>query len=134
MTTAVRRPRSRAAARWVLGVIAVIFGLATVAAGSRTLLDGLAPDQIGVVVAFNVAAGVAYVAAGAVVLAGNGRAVPLARVIAAATVLVFLAFGVHAALGGAFQTRTVAAMTLRTLLWGTAAFTLPRLLRRESPS
>lgn len=31
--------------------------------------------------------------------------------------LVFLAFGVHVALGGAWERRTVVAMTLRTLVW-----------------
>ena len=41
----------------------------------------------------------------------------LAIVITVATALVFLAFGVHVALGGAWERRTVVAMTLRTLVW-----------------
>lgn len=131
MTTAVPGPRSRPAPRWVLGALAIGFGLATIVEGSRTLLGGLAPDQVGFVVVFNVVAGVAYVAAGAAILAARPWAVPLARVIAAATVLVFVALGVHVAQGGAFQARTIAAMTLRSLSWVAMSFALPRLLRRE---
>ena len=37
--------------------------------------------------------------------------------VAVATALVFLAFGVHVALDGAWERRTLIAMTLRTLVW-----------------
>lgn len=37
--------------------------------------------------------------------------------IAAATAAVFVVFAIHAATGGAFEMRTVWAMTLRTALW-----------------
>lgn len=38
-------------------------------------------------------------------------------VIAGATALMFAAFGVHIFLGGAFESRTVGAMIMRTLVW-----------------
>ena len=41
----------------------------------------------------------------------------LAILVAAATVLVFAAFGVHVLTGGAYEARTVGAMVLRTLAW-----------------
>ena len=46
------------------------------------------------------------------------------------TGLVFAAFGVHAWIGGAYETRTVGAMTLRTLLWAGIAATAHRVLRQ----
>ena len=57
--------------------------------------------------------------------------VPLAVFIAAATGLVFAAFGVHAWSGGAYETRTVGAMALRTLLWAGIAATAHRVLRQR---
>ena len=45
------------------------------------------------------------------------RATWLAALIAAATVLVFAAFGGHVFLGGAWETRTAYAMSLRSLVW-----------------
>jgi hypothetical protein len=37
--------------------------------------------------------------------------------IAVATVFVFAAFGVHVVTGGAYEPRTVVAMSLRTVVW-----------------
>jgi hypothetical protein len=45
----------------------------------------------------------------------------LAAAIAAATAITFAAFGAHVYSGGAYEGRTVVAMTLRTLVWGTIA-------------
>lgn len=41
--------------------------------------------------------------------------------LALATALIFAAFGIHVALGGAYEMRTVAAMSLRTLFWAAIA-------------
>ena len=62
-------------------------------------------------------AGFAYVIAGVGLWMRRRWATWLAMAIAVATALVFLAFGVHVALGGAWERRTVIAMTLRTLVW-----------------
>jgi hypothetical protein len=66
---------------------------------------------------FNFLAGFAYVIAGVGLWMRRRWAAWMAVAIAVATALVFLAFGVHVALGGAWERRTVIAMTLRTLVW-----------------
>ena len=45
-------------------------------------------------------------------------AAKLSIAILVATVLVMIAFGVHVLLGGAYEMRTVWAMSLRTVVWG----------------
>ena len=121
--------------RWVGGGLAVAFGLATLAEGGHVLFGGPqaraeAGNVVPFVLMFNFGAAFAYVAAGVATLAGRAWAVWLARAIAAATLLVFLAFGVHALQGGAFETRTLVAMTVRTLFWVAQSLTLPALLRQ----
>ena len=82
------------------------------------------------VLAFNFAAGFVYVAAGAATLAGRAWAAWLALALASSTLLVFAAFGVHVTQGGAFEARTVVAMTMRSAFWVVQSLTLPMLLRR----
>jgi hypothetical protein len=41
----------------------------------------------------------------------------MAFLIVAGTLITFAAFGVHVATGGAYEMRTVAAMSLRSLVW-----------------
>lgn len=123
--------------RWVAGGLAVLFGLATVAEGGHVLFGGPAAraeagDVVPFVLAFNFGAGFLYAGAGAATLARRAWAVWLARALAAATALVFLAFGVHVLQGGAYEARTVVAMTIRTLFWVAQALALPSLLRRGS--
>ena len=60
---------------------------------------------------------------------GGGEKPPLA----VATLVVFVAFGVHVLAGGAFELRTVIAMTLRSGFWVTQALLLPRVLDRRMP-
>jgi hypothetical protein len=113
--------RTRRAAQFA-GAVAVAFGLLTIVAGGRTLFGGEAArravgDAVPFVLWFNFAAGFAYVMAGAGLLRASRWAAWLSVLIAAATVLVFVAFGAHVLLGGAYEPRTVAAMTLRSLAW-----------------
>jgi hypothetical protein len=122
-------------ARVVAGALAILFGAATLLEGGHVLFGGpAARAEAGAVVPFvlwfNFTAAFAYVAAGAGAAAGRGWAGSLARLLAAATALVFAAFAVHVATGGAFERRTVVAMTVRTLFWAALAVILPRLLRR----
>lgn len=110
------------AAGWraAAGVAAAVFGAATIASGGRVLFGGggaAAGAYVPFVVAFNFAAGFAYVAAGVGLALGRRWSAWLAVAIAAATVVVFAAFGVHVASGGAFERRTVAAMALRSGFW-----------------
>lgn len=103
-------------------MVAIAFGFLTLFEGGRVLFGpaavrAAAGHYVPFVLWFNFLAGFAYVAAGAGLWRWWRWAAPLALAIAAATALVFAAFGVHIALGGAFELRTVAAMTLRTVFW-----------------
>lgn len=103
----------------IAGVVASVFGLLTAVSGVRTLL-GLA--DMGAVVPFvlwfNTLAGVFYIAAGAGLWQRRSWAFPLSLAILLATLLVFAVFGLHVVQGGAFEMRTVYAMTLRSAVWG----------------
>lgn len=133
-------PTTRSGAwRWVAGGLAVAFGLATVVEGGSVLLGGPAAraeagQVVPFVLAFNFAAGFVYVAAGAATVAGRTWATWLALALAASTLLVFAAFGVHVIRGGEFEARTVAAMTMRSAFWVVQSLTLPMLLRRRRAS
>src|SRR5512140_1061656 len=105
-----------------VAVLAIAFGLLTIVSGGRTLFGAEAVRQsagayVPFVLWFNFVAGFAYVVAGAGLWLQRLWAVRLAAAIAAATLLVFAAFGVHVMTGGAYELRTVAAMTLRSLVW-----------------
>jgi hypothetical protein len=105
-----------------VAVLAIAFGVLTIFSGGRTLFGPEAVRQsagayVPFVLWFNFAAGFAYVVAGAGLWLQRLWAARLAAAIAAATLLVFAAFGVHVLTGGAYEMRTVAAMTLRSLVW-----------------
>jgi hypothetical protein len=120
----------------VIALLAIGFGLLTLKEGGATLSgDSAAVTAAGNVVPFvlwfNFVAGFAYVAAGAGLWLRRRWAAWLALAIAATTALAFAALGVHVASGGAYEQRTVAAMTLRLLVWlAIAAFARRRLLHR----
>jgi len=112
-------------------LVAIVFGALTIVSGARVLFGpeearAAAGNYVPFVLWFNFLAGFAYVAAGVGLWLWRRWAAWLALGIAAATALVFAAFGVHIAMGGAFELRTVAAMTLRTLLWAGIAVAAQR--------
>jgi len=109
-----------------IAVVAVLFGLLTIKEGGMTLSgDEAAVEAAGnyvpFVLWFNFVAGFAYVVAGVGLWLQQRWAVWLAAAIAVATAITFAAFGAHVHSGGAYEQRTVVAMTLRTLVWGTIA-------------
>jgi hypothetical protein len=115
---ALERPGVRRAA----AALAIAFGIATLASGGRVLFGGEAARQAaGAVVPwvlwFNFGAGFAYVAAGVGMALRRAWAAPLALAIALASAIVLAALGAHAALGGAYEARTAAAMVLRCVVW-----------------
>ena len=112
--------------RWgilIAAIVVTLFGLLTVLSGGRALFGGLEAraavgDAVPFVLWFNFLAGFAYVAAGIGLILQTNWATKLSIAILVATVLVMIAFGVHVLLGGAYEMRTVWAMSLRTVVWG----------------
>lgn len=120
-----------------VAVIAVLFGLLTVASGGRVLFGGDAVEQtagatVGFVVWFNFLAGFAYVVAGLGLWLGRRSAVPWAALIALATAMVYAVFAVHVWNGGAYELRTAAAMSVRLAVWAGIAWVGYRWLWRSA--
>lgn len=118
-------------------LLAIAFGLLTLEEGGTVLFGGeaarlAAGRYVPFVLWFNFLAGFAYIAAGAGLWQGRRWAAPLATAIAVATFMVFAAFGLHVLAGGAYEARTVVAMTLRTLIWGAIAVYARRRRLRDS--
>lgn len=106
----------------VAAIVAIAFGLMTLATGSKALFGpaetrALFGAVVSFVLWFNFLAGFAYVAAGVGLWFGRPWAAWLAAAIAAATLVVFAAFGLHVAFGGAYEARTVGALALRGVVW-----------------
>ena len=123
----------------VISLVAVAFGLLSIKEGGTILFDGeaaqaAAGDYVPFVLWFNFLAGFAYVIAGTGLWLQHRWAVWLAVVIAAATAFAFAAFGAHVYAGGAYEMRTVIAMSLRTLVWVTIAAVAWRVLLRVKPA
>lgn len=118
--------------RQIAGGAAVAFGLLTLVSGGTALFGAI---DMGAVVPFvlwfNFLAGLAYVAGGALLWRGHRLALPVALAILIATAAVFAAFGWRVANGGAYEMRTVGAMTLRTVFWVVMARVAAGTLRRR---
>ena len=115
--------------RRITGGVAIVFGLMTLASGGSTLTGGLEMGEVvRFVLWFNTFAGLAYVAAGLGLWLDRAWAYPASLAILAATLLVFAGFGLHVAQGGAFEMRTVFAMTLRSAVWAAIALVARRTL------
>jgi len=121
-----------------MSLVAVGFGLLTIKEGGTILFGdeaarSAAGNYVPFVLWFNFVAGFAYVVAGAGLWMQQRWGALLAIAIAVATALTFAAFGAHVYSGGAYEPRTVVAMSLRTLVWAAiAAVAWQRLLRRPA--
>jgi hypothetical protein len=108
---------------WVRGlaILAVLFGLLTIVSGGSALFNTeaqqAAGNYVGFVLWFNFLAGFAYVIAGVGLWRMQRWAMWLSFAIAIASLIVFAAFGLHILSGGRYEMRTVAAMSLRTVVW-----------------
>lgn len=117
------------APRWAkpVAVIALAFGLLTLKSGGGVLFQEgprlAAGDYVPFVVWFNFLAGFAYIAAAVGLWRWERWAARLAAAIAILTLAVFAAFGLHVLAGGAFEMRTVGALTLRLAVWTAIAIT-----------
>ena len=106
----------------LMSLIAVVFGLVTIKSGGMVLFTGgethqAAGDYVPFVLWFNFLAGFAYLGAGIGLWLQRSWAAWLAMLIAVFTVLVFIALGVHIYAGGAYEMRTVGAMSMRSIVW-----------------
>ncbi|MDO8293360.1 MAG: hypothetical protein Q7T29_10940 [Gallionella sp.] len=110
--------------RWAIaaGLLAVAFGVVTVFEGGRMLfgrpeIKASAGNIVPFVLWFNFIAGCAYLMAGLGLWLWKRWAAQLSAGIAITTLSVFAAFGIHVALGGAFELKTAGAMMLRSIVW-----------------
>lgn len=118
-----------------MALLAGAFGVATIVSGGRVLFGSdatraAAGHVVPFVLWFNFLAGFAYMGAAMGIALARRWSGMISAGIAAATAVVFLAFGLHVLAGGAFETRTVAAMTLRAGVWIAIAVAACRRLGR----
>ncbi len=120
----------------VITVIAITFGLLTILSGGTVLFVGgtfreQAGNYVPFVVWFNFCAGFAYLIAGGGLWMQKSWAVFVSVFIVVATLVCFGIFGIHILMGGLYEVRTVAAMTLRTAVWTSiAVFAYRKISRR----
>ncbi len=118
----------------VAAIVGVLFGLLTIASGARTLFGAEAQREAGAYVPFvlwfNFGAGFAYVLAGVGLWMRRRGSAQLAAAIVLATLVVFAAFGIRVLAGGAYESRTTVAMTLRAVVWAGIAWAGWRSLAR----
>jgi len=105
-----------------MAVAAIAFGVVTVLTGGRALFGSLETradfgKAVPFVLWFNFLAGFVYIVAGVGLLLCRHGAVYTSLFVAVSTILVFVAFGVHVIGGGAFERRTIFALTIRSLFW-----------------
>lgn len=124
--------------KW-LAIAALVFGTLTIFSGGRALFGSdEARAALGNVVPFvlwfNFTAGFVYVIAAIGLLLAKPWAAPTAVFLAIATVLVSLAMAIFAAMGGAFEMRTVGALIIRSVFWIAIAIVAVRAVRSGSPA
>lgn len=113
-----RRPRSMT----VVAIVAIVFGLVTLQSGGVVLFgppeaQRLAGAVVPFVLWFNFFSGIAYVAAGIGIWRMARWGFFIAAGLAVAIAVVCVAFGIHVAGGGAFETRTLHALGFRLVVW-----------------
>ena len=107
---------------WILTSIAVLFGVLTIISGWQVLFGDISYQQsagnyVLFVVWFNFLAGFVYIMAGSGIWLRQVWAVWLSLIIAVATIIVFAVLGLYILNGGIYETRTIGAMSLRSIVW-----------------
>lgn len=108
--------------RYFLAAVALVFGAATIKAGGEVLIFNeqartVAGNYVPFVLWANFIGGFLYVTSGLLMLMNSVQALWLSVAIAALTVAVLIALSIHIAVGGAYETRTLAAMVFRSVIW-----------------
>ena len=121
---------------WIITVIAVVFGLLTIKSGGTVLfVDGTFREEAGnyvpFVVWFNFLAGFVYLIAGGGLWVQKHWAVWISIFIVVATLVGFTILGIHILKGGMYEVRTIAAMSLRTVVWALIAMFAYRKIIRQ---
>ncbi len=123
---------------WIVSFVAIAFGLLTLKEGGLTLFGPpqyaeAAGNYVPFVLWFNFIAGFFYILAGVCIFRQRQAGAILSMLIASLTVIVFGAFAVHIALDGAYEQRTLIAMSVRSLVWiAIAIFARRKLMARTS--
>lgn len=120
-----------------MAIAAVVFGVVTVLTGGRALFGSSESradfgNAVPFVLRFNFLAGFVYIVAGTGLLLRRHWAVYISLFVAVSTILVFGAFGVHVLGGGAYERRTIGALTIRLLFWIAVTIVSNRALKRTS--
>jgi len=87
-------------------------------------------NTVSFVLWFNFLAGFVYIVAGEGLLLRRRWAVYTSLFVSVSTILVFVAFGVHVIGGGAFERRTIVALTIRSLFWVAVTILSIRAMKR----
>lgn len=108
--------------RYILAAVALVFGVATIKAGADVLFfseqaRSAAGNYVPFVLWANFMGGFLYVIAGLLIFLNSTQALRLSTFIAAMTVAVLIALAIHIVAGGAYETRTLAAMVFRSVIW-----------------
>lgn len=102
--------------------IAIVFGALTIFSGGQALFGSTATkaaagNAVPFVLWFNFLSGFVYVLAGIGIALTKPWGAWLAMALAVAIVAVFALFGLHILRGGLYETRTMGAMILRSVVW-----------------
>jgi len=122
---------------WGFSLLALVFGLMTIKSGASVLFfDGEARQAAGhyvpLVLWFNFIAGFVYVFAAISLWLMRPWVAWLSLLLAGSTLAIFAVLGLYILNGGEYETRTVAAMTLRSGVWiAISAFTWRRFLQNS---
>ncbi|GAV21217.1 hypothetical protein MMIC_P2197 [Mariprofundus micogutta] len=121
---------------YVAALVAVLFGIMTLKSGGQVLFGDesyriAAGDYVPFVLWFNFTAGFIYLIAGVGIAFRKPWAAGVSMLIAASTLLVLAAFGLYIFTDGAYEMRTVVAMTLRSTIWTVISMLVFRQLVRR---
>lgn len=103
----------------ILGIGAIVFGLITILEGGRTILfpEHAPPNVIMEVLWLNTVAGFFYLVAGFLVFKNNPKAYLWAKALAMFNVALLTYLLLEIQKGTPYETRTLAAMIIRTVFW-----------------
>lgn len=121
-----------------LSVFLFVFGVLTIKSGGDVLFfspeaQAAAGDFVPFVLWSNFVAGFFYVAAAVGIFLKKPWATKLTIGIAIFTLILFAVFGLHIYFGGAYETRTLWAMVLRSAVWVTASILILKASQNKTP-